>query len=384
MKMNRFFLFSLCVMLWGGLEAQITLTANDYFPEAGDTLFTVIDDLPTGVSATPPGGNQVWNYAGLQNDQTRLREVKAAAEGEQAAQFPGTEILFPQGVNAEGYYNVTPDRYELVGYAGQDPLGQGVEVVTRFSPPYIERWAPLQFFDIRSTTAALLVAVATADIPGNIFDGLPIAPDSIRVRVATQRTDVVDAWGSITIPGNHTYQVLREKRTEYRDVRLDAKVNPLPWFDITDLALQNLPIDELGRDTTVRYYYWSADAKEAIAVISFRADGVTAISAEYKGDPLMTATEDPQGAAAVALAFSPNPAGEHTQLSWRGLAAGVYQLQLYAADGRLAKQVAYPCWGQEVQTEQLPLGGLAAGTYYGRLINERGEVVAASQLVIGR
>ena len=52
MKMNRFFLFSLCVMLWGGLEAQITLTANDYFPEAGDTLFTVIDDLPTGVVLT--------------------------------------------------------------------------------------------------------------------------------------------------------------------------------------------------------------------------------------------------------------------------------------------------------------------------------------------
>jgi hypothetical protein len=381
MKMNRFiFVVGLCLgALYG--QAQIVLNAGDYFPAPGDTLFSVFDQAPEGVAITPPGGAQTWDFSGLQNDFTRLREVKAASEGALFAQFPGTEVLFPQGVNAEGYYNVADDRYELVGYAGQDPLGQGLEVVARFSPPYVERWAPLQFFDIRSTSSSLLFTVATDDIPGGIFDNLPVSPDSIRVRVAIQRTDVVDGWGNVTIPGNHTYEALREKRTEYRNVRLDAKVNPLPWFDITDLALQNLPIEGLGQDTIVRYHFWAKDVKEAVAVITAETDGQTIVDVEYKGDPLLSSAPDPAPPAPGRLALAPNPASGQTWASLTGLAPDFYTLQLIALDGRVMRQYLYAAT-QNTQAERLSLEGLTPGLYLCRLLDAAGKAISVEKLVV--
>ncbi len=381
MKMNRFiFVAGLCGSVLYG-QAQIVLNAGDYFPAPGDTLFSVFDQAPAGISLTPPGGGQTWDFSGLQNDFTRLRDVKAASEGELFAEFPGTEVLFPQGVNAEGYYNVAGDRYELVGYAGQDLLGQGIEVVTRFNPPYVERWAPLQFFDIRTITSSLLFTVATDDIPGGIFDNLPVSPDSIRLRVAIQRTDVVDGWGNATIPGNHTYEVLREKRVEYRNVRLDAKANPLPWFDITDLALQSLPIEGLGQDTIVRYHFWAKDVKEAVAVITTEADGQTIVDIEYKGDPLLSSATSPDAAAPGRLVLAPNPASGETMVNLAGLIPDFYTCQLVAIDGRVMRQHLYVVT-QNTQAERLSLTGLTPGLYVCRLLDAAGKTVAMEKLMV--
>lgn len=360
--------------------AQPIIQAANYFPVAGDTLLTVVDDEPTGVTVTSPGGNQVWNFSQLENDGLRTRVVRAASEGTLFSQFPSTELLLPLGPNAEGYYNLAADRLELVGYAGQDPLGQGLNIVTRFSPASIERWSQVQFFDLRNSESALLIAFSTASIPGGIFDNLPIAPDSIRIRIATQRTDLADAWGVVQLPGNLQFSCVREKRTEYRDVRLDAKIGPLPWFDITDLLIQNSPLPGLGRDTIQRYHYWSNEAKEPIAIVTVDMADQSVIGIEYKANPLISSNTE-LTLSDAALAVFPNPTSSQLNFRLQDLMPGRYHCQLLDATGRLLQQQVWEINSAD-HTATLSVEGYPAGSYFCRLLDASGRVLLSRTVVV--
>lgn len=362
------------------LAAQPIIQAANYFPVAGDTLLTVVDDEPEGVVITSPGGNQVWDFSQLDNDGLRTRVVRAASEGSLFGQFPNTELLLPIGPNAEGYYNLAADRLELVGYAGQDPLGQGLNIVTRFNPASIERWSQVQFFDLHNSESALLIAFSTASIPGGIFDNLPIAPDSIRIRIATQRTDLADAWGVMQLPGNQQFSCVREKRTEYRDVRLDAKVGPLPWFDITDLLIQNSPLPGLGRDTIQRYYYWSNEAKEPVAIVSVDMADLSVIGIEYKANPLISSDEELLLPDANLVVF-PNPASNYINIRLQDLPQARYHCQLMDATGRLLQQQVWDVSSPDF-TAGLSVEGYPAGSYFWRLLDDGGRLLQRRIIVI--
>ena len=51
-------------------------------------------------------------------------------------------------------------------------------------------------------------------IPDTLLAGLPIRPDSLRIRFVTTRQDKVDAFGKIKIPGSGEIDCLRERRYE--------------------------------------------------------------------------------------------------------------------------------------------------------------------------
>jgi hypothetical protein len=378
--MIRLFLVGLLSFHYLLAAAQPIIQAANYFPVAGDTLLTVVDDEPAGVTVTSPGGNQVWNFSLLENDGLRTRVVRAANEGALFSQFPNTELLLPLGPNAEGYYNLAADRLELVGYAGQDPLGQGLNIVTRFSPANIERWSQVQFFDLHNSESALLIAFSTASIPGGIFDNLPIAPDSIRIRIATQRTDLADAWGVVQLPGNLQFSCVREKRTEYRDVRLDAKVGPLPWFDITDLLIQNSPLPGLGRDTTLRYFYWSNDAKEPVAIVSVDMADQSVVSIEYKANPLISSDEE-LSPATVGLVVFPNPTSSLVNIRVQDIEPGRYHCQLLDAAGRLQQQQIWEINSVDY-TASMSVEGYPAGSYFCRLLDATGRLLLSRTVVV--
>ncbi|MFM9949141.1 MAG: hypothetical protein ACKV1O_14470, partial [Saprospiraceae bacterium] len=289
-------------------QAQITVT-NAMFPEVGDTLYTAIDNMPSGITITSPGGPQSWNFASLQSPFTRQNVVRAASTGSAAGLFPSADVLLSLGNNGEGYFNVTSTRFELVGISGTDPIGQGVQVQTRYNPAEVYRRAPMNAFDVNQTQSALLVAFSADDLPSVILDLLPITPDSLRIRLSNNRVDIVDAWGTLTIPGG-IYDVLREKRTQYRDVRLDIKVGFFPWQDITDIVLQLAGIEgiaELGKDTTVTYNFFSNEAKEPIAVVTMNATETAPEMVEYKAKEIVSNVQNTSGLKPSVYAF-PNPA----------------------------------------------------------------------------
>jgi hypothetical protein len=164
------------------------------------------------------------------------------------------------------YYNATGDKVELMGYFGSDPIGLGATLLIPYNPPLVERRAPMNFFDINAVSSGFLVPFHPSAVSGGLLQLLPFTPDSLRIRIAINRIDVVDAWGDLSIPGG-SYQVLREKRRQYEEKRLDAKVPPLGWLDITDVAIQSLGLSTLGVDTITAFHYFSNTDKEEIAVL---------------------------------------------------------------------------------------------------------------------
>lgn len=378
MKQSLLILSTFLLSLPLFLNGQITLESSDYFPAVGDTLRTATDNAPVGISITASGGDQTWNFTSLQSGFTNERVIRDPSEGTASASYPSANILLEQAGGGEGYYVSNANSFSIVGFAGTDPLGQGFEVNAPFNPAYAERWAPLAFFDLRNHESALTISVAADDIPGNIFDGLPISPDSIRVRIATTRTDLVDAWGTLSIPGGD-YDVLREKRTEYRDVRLDAKVGPFPWADITDIALEALPIDALGTDTLVTYSFWGEGEKEAIAVISADPTGMEVQSVTYKANDIVNstttiATTKPQ------LSIYPNPAIVNARFEYNNFPTGNYTLDIYNLTGRSIWRENYYISGYHLETVNVTR--LKKGIYLCVLSDQQGKRVSVKRLVV--
>jgi hypothetical protein len=247
-----------------GLSAQITVT-NATFPAVNDTVFYAFDANSSPIQIiTPPGFNQTWNLSGLQPNQPSSTVYRHPSMGVHSANFPGADLLVIEP-GRELYYNVTNDKVELMGYYGSDPIGIGINLLALYAPPAVERRDSMNFFDINQIGTGLLLPFAAGDAPANFLQQLPVTPDSLRIRTSLNRLDVVDAWGTLSIPGG-CYEVLREKRTTYEEKRLDAKIPPLGWLDITDIAIQSLGM-QLGVDTTVEYHFFGAVDKQQIAVV---------------------------------------------------------------------------------------------------------------------
>jgi hypothetical protein len=380
MKQSLPFVFFLFVVL--GLQAQITIN-NSNFPVAGDTLLLAIDNLPSGIEITPAGGSQTWDFTTLQSPFTTQTVYKDANEGDFAANFPSADLVAQTNEVGELYYHVSNDIFELVGFAGEDPAGFGVEVATQFDPPYTERRAPLNFFDVNQTESALLVPFAAEDIPGDIFDGLPVTPDSIRIRVAIDLLDVVDAWGTLTIPGG-IYDVLREKRTEIRETRVDIKVGFFSWTDVTDILLAGAgpPLtDFLGADTTITYNFLSDEAKEPIAVVSTENDGETVTQVQFKSNDITSDVKVISEVKPGVYAY-PNPAIVNVRFEFSNLDPGDYQLKIINILG-------VEVWSQKYQisgnrTERVNISFLRKGTYLYSLVNEDGKTLTTKRLIVIR
>lgn len=370
-------LFCVVLLLPCVLGAQLTLT-SDYFPAEGDTLRTAIDNLPPQLDLLGTSGPHSWDFTTLQSPFNRVRVVAAAETGASAAAFPAANLLLPQADGADGYYRSTDEKFEIIGYDGEAPFGPGLRVVAPFKPPYVERWAPLALFDVNSTEAALTFAAATDSLPDEIFDMLPVTPDSIRIRIQTSRLDIVDAFGTLKIPGG-VYNVLREKRTEFRNVRIDVRVGPFPWADVTDLLTGSLPVDGLGRDTLVNYYFWSDEVKEAVAVVRTDAATDSIRQVEYKSNDAVSSLRDLTDRRPAVFAY-PNPAIVTVRFEFANLPAGPYQLAFYDLLGRERLRQPLQLTGNEVH--RVDVSSLDRGVYLYSLLDRQGRVVTTRRLLI--
>ena len=271
----------LCLAASTAAQAQITVT-NATFPVAGDTLKTAVAANPAiGIAAyTAPGFNQVWDLSGLQLSTTKTIIFKPASQGTVGAQVPGAELFTVNSPGTEDYYNVTSNRFESQAYYGIAPYDLVANNIFDYTPTMPERYAPLNFFDIYQSSSGIHEGFLPSAFTPSLVAALSVQFDSLRYRVSINRIDVVDASGTMSIPGG-TYNVLRQKRTEYRETRLDGKHSILGWIDITDDAYQ-AGFNGLDVDTIVTYFFYNDIAKEPIAAVTFNNDLNTAIQVVYK------------------------------------------------------------------------------------------------------
>lgn len=379
--MRLIILTSVSLLIAFALQAQISIT-DAYFPQEGDTLKTAFDGMPSGITINPVGGSidQDWNFNSVQG---MSREIiyRSAAEGEASAEFPSADLFVPLEPVGETYYKKTATTFELVGYQGLDPANLGISLVVHLNPALIERRAPLNFLDFGNSNAAVLIPFASEDIPGGILDSLPITPDSIRLRIAIERTSIVDGWGTLTIPGG-TYDVLREKQIEERETLMDVKIGIGPlsqWIDVTDLIAG---FDFLGKDTITTYSFYNNAEKEAIAIVTVdNLDNDMVDAVEYKDNGIQTSIRYVDTGKPDLVAY-PNPAIDDVRIDFFNLPSSTYTLKIYNILGIVVWEKKYAISGD--RSEKINLTNLRKGTYLYSLISDNGKIISTKRLMVMR
>ena len=372
--MKKFILFLSFILSQCWLTAQITFT-NAGFPETGDTLKTAVDFAPSNIVVTAAGGPYDWDYSSLNAGILGKDYYLDASEGSIFDEVPtATHVVFNEQNTSESYYKISPEKVEFIGALGNDPTGFGLGAFLRFTPPVVERRAPLGFPATNSAETNVFLALAWDDLPTLLTDSLmlPFAPDSIRLGINATRDDFVDAYGSVTIPGG-TYEVLREKRTQYSETIVEVLLPFIGWSDVTDL----LPFEGLGADTTITYEFFSNDAKEVIVSLTVDADD-NVISATFKDNGNLTSDEEVALEQSQVL-LNPNPVRNRANFEFIKFPASDYQLSITGLQGNTVLRHSFSLYGH--QTELLDLSHLTNGVYFYYLKNTQGEIVYKGKLV---
>lgn len=357
------------------LDAQITIT-NAVFPVVGDTLHYAFGNQPGAINQifTPPGGGQHWDLGNLQATQFWNQIMNDPGSGIAHASFPGASILYhPINSTSEVYLKVTADQVLEMGYYGLDQLGLGLSLLFKKLPSLEESWAPGNFFDIKQSSSNVLTAFSAFSAPAILLNLAPTA-DSFRIRLTNQRIGVIDAYGTLTIPGG-TFDVLRKKQTEYISTAVDVKVPPLGWIDISTIGGQQ--ILPLGTDTITSFHFLNHVSKEAIAICTLNTAQNTVLKVQYKDVALHSSTASP--ASQNSLVIYPNPVGQTLQMRFNNDVNGLVQIRLINTDGAIALERKVMALAGENDIS-VPVAGLPAGRYEVVLLGA-GRILGAGRVL---
>ena len=256
------------------------------------------------------------------------------------------------------------------------------------APGRAQRRAPLEYQDRYVSTTVNTIAVDVDSIPDEVLDevdefrDLLVGVDSIRIVSTSERTDVVDAYGMLTINGQ-TYEVLRERRMETSSASIFIKSGFLET-DITSIVLsqQSELGDFLGtQEPTITYYYWTNTDKEAVAIVT--ADGTDAAqSLRFILGDVTNSVRGPQLTQAQVRVY-PNPARDLTTFEAAGLQPGNYTLRVVNMLGREVIRQQITSVDGQVRTE-VNVGQLPRGPYIYSMTNERGRILTTRRLLVNR
>lgn len=372
MLLTGWFLCMLSVVVSG----QNRITAG-IIPKAGDTLYVAADNLPSGIANPASGENKKWNLSELNAPFAKRVLFLKASEGIGANAFPDATMVAQISDGIEGYYKISNGKLLLLGTYGMDPANLGLKIGVRYGDGLIERKMPLAYKDKYNSTVQTEIAFSSDDLPLAILDQIPIKPDSFRIKININRDVVVDGWGKIQIP-NGTFSVLREKRTEVRQVRVDAKIGFLPWFDITKLIPDN---GQLGDLNVVSYHFLSDGVKEPVAEIFLNETESSILKIQYKADDFIVTRVKSVDALKAGVYAYPNPAMFDVRFEFLNLPKGDYDVKIYDI---LAKEVwskRYVVNGNITQKEDI--SHLRKGTYLYSLIDPvTGRILITRRLVV--
>ncbi len=360
------------------VNAQITIS-NSYFPSVGDTISNIsIIPAPGEIPITDGGGNQLWDFSQVQTTGIPSSDVYSdAAIADTLNAFPNANLAIVG--NGTTFFRRDDNVFEVLGFTGFDPTGFGLNLVTPFTPPLVDRTAPLDFLDLDTYSTESVVAFGANMIPGGVLDSLPIAPDSIRVRVELDRVDLVDGWGTVLLPGNNTYEVLRQRRFQMTETRLEVKVPILDWLDVTD-QFGAAAGGFLGMDTTITLTYWAEGVNEPVAVITLDDEETNVESFTFKNSEIITSTEPIVRSGFEDVFAYPNPAINYARFDCVNLDPNHYDLKIFNILGLEAYSERYFISGNKML--KVDLSDFRKGTYLYSLVDTTGKVVTTKRLVV--
>ncbi len=369
------------LLLTSGISAQLTL-GSAYFPAAGDTLAYSRADSTFTVDQLTPGPGRDWNFGTQAAASSFVRIVEAVTD----TLFPEADVTVALDGTTRGYYALSDTAYSLIGLGGTLDVLSDFAFRAPVAPGRAERRAPLMYGDEFASLTQNVIRIPRDEIPDEAFATYGAALgqlDTLRITSTSNRNDVVDAYGTLTLNGQ-TYEVLREKRTETTNTIIEARTGILGYLDITGLIRPQVPdLDDFfgQEEPIVTYYYWTNTEKEAVAIVTVDASDRPVSMNFIRGDSI-NSTRGPQFFQARVDVY-PNPAFGQTTFAVSGLDPGTYTLRLINVLGRQISATQFTPVGDRTQVP-LDLTGLPRGTYLYSLTNERGRILTTRRLLVRR
>ncbi|MEO7175687.1 MAG: T9SS type A sorting domain-containing protein [Saprospiraceae bacterium] len=355
------------------LNAQITINSS-VLPTIGDTTKVISQNNAGAAGITAAGENQSWDLSNLIVGSVQQTIFLSPTEGTQVAAFPGATLLTIAGAN-ETYYKVENGRLFNLGYSGIDPAGLGLQIKAVYNPALQEIKTPLTYGSELAYSSKLVLPFGYDQLPDTLVALIPIQFDSIRLKLQTDISDVVDAWGQMTTPSG-TFDVLRTTRKTISTTGLEVKVGVFPWFDVSAL----IPIPGLAGTThSTSYLYQTNGIKSPIAEITSDSAGTTALRTTYYANDVISATNNlPKGKSAISI--FPNPSYGEVNFNLTGLTAGRYTIKIFNIVGKEILAVSDFVHGNGVILADL--SAFAKGTYIYTLLDESNQVIATKRLMV--
>jgi hypothetical protein len=355
--------------------AQITISSA-LMPKAGDTLLTAVDNLP-GVKAIGAGRSQRWDFSMLEAPYTRSTVWRSASKSNAAQTFRNAEYSAPVDEQTEGYYRTQGNDLILLGAIGPDPLNLNRKSVLRYSPGLVERRYGLRYGDAFQSESNLVLTLGENNIPNWFRKKLPVSPDSIRLRVSYDRQYHVDSYGRMIVPGG-IFDVLREKRIEIIEMRLEVKVGRRRWQDVS----KSIKDKELLRSQKrISYHFYSNNSKEPIARVWMSSNEKKVLKIEFKPRERENTIQN-ISSVRPDIYVSPNPAISDVRFEFFNLAPGTYKLSIFNIIGQEEWSKMYTINGN--YAEQVDISQLKKGAYLYSLKDERGRTLSTKRLMVIR
>ena len=371
------FVFSALLIIPMTLQGQVTID-DSTFPVPGDTLRTVTSFNFDGFDKEMTGEDLFWGLTNVSGGFLTETIYIEPTEGVASDLFPDADLL-DNSTLQEIYYQTLDDRIVEIGRAGLDPVLNLIDLTFENEGENLLRRAPMSFGDSFMNESSFRIQVPGSEIPDTLLDLLPIVPDSMRLIVEELDEDVVDAWGTVEIPGG-TYEVIRVKRTTTTNVQLAAKVPVLNWLvvDPANPLFAGLGplLDLLGETVEMSYAFVANDNKEIIASFAENEEGEL-VSMTYKGD--VTTSVGKINLKEEDILTYPNPTFGDVTFKLVNLPHDNYKVVVYNI---LGKQL----WSSDIDFFEgklvADLSHLRKGTYFYSVINGQGQKVATRRLMI--
>lgn len=370
----------LCAISFGlSLSAQISITSAS-FPVVGDSLQVLTDLTVDDIIPTAPGPDQIWDYTALESGFLRTSVLQPAEEGEYKDSYPNAEAYIEIEAGFENYLELNDDIVGDWGFFGGSDQTDFLQVTAKYTEPYILQRAPLDYEDNNTFETSLRLPEARENLPDSLLEQIPpqITFDSIRIRIEIEQTSTVDAWGELNIPGA-TYEVLRDRRYEIRDTRIDTKLGFFGWQDATAFIEPFLP-GVVGIDTVIYEYFVAEESLEPVLVLELNTSDEV-VQAVYKYEGILTSTVNLSTVNPDFIAY-PNPAIDKVTIEARNLKSGDYTVRIFDLLGKDTYKAVH--YFQEDAKLEFDISSLSKGTYFYSILDSSGKPIKTKRLMVIR
>ncbi len=345
--------------------AQITVT-SDHIVGAGATVVQGIDTI---TPLTPGGGgaNQSWDFTSVVVQDYDTMWFMLPEETPYPSAYPSANLaaeIYQEEMFV--FFNSNTQEMALLGGAWIEE-STIPPVIAPITPKSVIAAWPMDYLDNYTESYVQEFKFPTP---------LPLSMDSIWIKFYTDKTTVVDAWGTITTPLG-TYEALR--------VRENTSDKDSIWAYMRGgwtLVEAESKIDE-------NYSWWTNDPDIGFPIVELNIDTGTGLP-----DDIFFLLHEPVygiGEPAVAgsvMAIFPNPALDHLTIRYRvpdpsttlGTGSGYRMIDLYSIEGRKIRELVNEEMPAGTHEMEIDVSDLPAGVYFIRV--QAGSEIAVRKLIV--